>query len=194
MTARAQIQRYSQSMTPSKRVIGFDQASKTSGYAIIVDGELESYGHFSLSGDVQCRLLGFYNQVSAIIDKVQPTIVGYEDIYYAKGGGTSNSPPVLNFANLSNPYGQTDSETTSNNIVTFKTLSFFFGMMAFITKQKGVPSQSVGATSWKSYCGIKGKKRAEQKANAQLYAMRTYGVSCTEDEADAICIASYLNK
>ena len=40
--------------------------------------------------------------------------------------------------------------------------------------------------------GIKGKKRAEQKANAQIFVNTTFNIVATEDESDAICIGKYM--
>jgi Holliday junction resolvasome RuvABC endonuclease subunit len=45
---------------------------------------------------------------------------------------------------------------------------------------------------WKKYCEIKGRKRAEQKANAQKFVKNKYNIDVAEDVCDAICIGEYV--
>jgi hypothetical protein len=45
--------------------------------------------------------------------------------------------------------------------------------------------------TWRKYCGIKGKSRAEKKKSAQLLVQDFYSKRVTQDEADAICIGRY---
>lgn len=45
---------------------------------------------------------------------------------------------------------------------------------------------------WKSTCGVKGRKRVEQKKNAQLFVKRKFGIEVSDDIADSICIAWHL--
>jgi Holliday junction resolvasome RuvABC endonuclease subunit len=45
---------------------------------------------------------------------------------------------------------------------------------------------------WRKACEIKGRKRAEQKANAVAWVKEKFNKDVTEDEADAICIGWYL--
>lgn len=51
----------------------------------------------------------------------------------------------------------------------------------------------VKPSEWKGFCGIKGKKRDEQKTNTIQYVYDTYNINVTADEADAIGIALYAN-
>jgi hypothetical protein len=40
---------------------------------------------------------------------------------------------------------------------------------------------------WRSTCEIKGRKREEQKKNAQLFVKNKFNIDVDEDIADAIC-------
>jgi len=48
------------------------------------------------------------------------------------------------------------------------------------------------ASSWKHTCGIKGKGREAQKANAQAFVKNTFAIDATQDEADAICLGYHI--
>ena len=52
----------------------------------------------------------------------------------------------------------------------------------------------IASSSWKSTLGIKGRARAEQKKNAQIYINTIYGIKATQDECDAICIGTHYTK
>jgi hypothetical protein len=57
-----------------------------------------------------------------------------------------------------------------------------------------LPYEVIASSSWKSTLGIKGRARAEQKKNAQIYVNTTYGIKATQDECDAICIGTHYTK
>ena len=44
---------------------------------------------------------------------------------------------------------------------------------------------------WKAHFKIAGKGRPQEKKMAQAYVLKEYGIKCTEDEADSLCIALY---
>jgi hypothetical protein len=52
----------------------------------------------------------------------------------------------------------------------------------------------VSSNTWKSTLKIKGKNRSEQKRAAQDYIQEEYKITCTQDEADAICIGTHMLK
>lgn len=60
------------------------------------------------------------------------------------------------------------------------------------TELVGTNYEIVPSVRWKSQLNIKGKKRAEQKKNAQAYVLEHYGKKVTQDESDAICIGAYF--
>ena len=57
-----------------------------------------------------------------------------------------------------------------------------------------LPYEVIASSSWKSTLGIKGRARAEQKKNAQIYVNVIYGIKATQDECDAICIGTHYIK
>lgn len=80
-----------------------------------------------------------------------------------------------------------------NNVQTFKILAEVFGVIEELLTEEEYPHEAVLAATWKSTLGIKGKNRAEQKKNAQLYVINTYGVKPTQDECDAIAINAHYH-
>jgi len=50
----------------------------------------------------------------------------------------------------------------------------------------------VKSSEWKSTCGVKGRKREEQKANAQAFVKEKFGIDVEEDAADSICIGFHV--
>jgi hypothetical protein len=67
-----------------------------------------------------------------------------------------------------------------------------FGVFYETLTEIGVDFDIVPSVSWKSKLNIKGSKREEQKRNASNWVVSKYGIKPTQDECDAICIASYV--
>lgn len=141
------------------KILSFDQASKTSGYAFFDGKELVEYGKFTLEDEnVDGRLVDFREKVQELINKYQPDEVIFEDIQ------------------------------EQNNIQTFKVLAEIYGVMSELLTSLKIRHSALLASSWKSTLNIKGRNRPEQKRNAAQYVFDTYGIKPTQDEADAICI------
>ena len=148
---------------PVSNILALDQASKTSGYSVFKDGKLHTYGKFTFEdADLGERLCKIKNKILELINEYDIDELIFEDIQ------------------LQNNITQ--------NVQTFKILAEVYGLIDQMASELKIPHRSYLASSWKSQLGIKGKDRAEQKRNAQKYVMSTYGVKCTQDEADAICI------
>lgn len=147
------------------KVLAFDQSSRTSGYAYFEDGKLKEHGKFTFENDdFGIRLMLIRDKVKELIDKYEPTEVILEDIQLQE------------------------------NVETFKKLAEVFGVIYELLTELNIPNQAVLSTSWKGGLGIKGKDRTAQKRNAAAWVADTYGVKPTQDEADAICIGSYIVK
>ena len=150
----------------SKVILALDQASKTSGYAVYVDGKLEDYGKFTYEdADIDKRLVKIRQRVIDLIEEYAPDEVIYEDIQ--------------------------QQNNIANNVATFKILAEVYGVISELLQQLGIKHSSVLAATWKSNLGIKGRTRPEQKRNAQEYVTKMYGIKPTQDECDAICIGMY---
>lgn len=75
-----------------------------------------------------------------------------------------------------------------NNYGTFQQLSQLQGIIMAYLFKINIGFNLIEPTAWKSCCGIKGRKRIEQKANTQKFVKEKYKVDVSEDEADAIGI------
>lgn len=151
------------------RVLAFDQASRTSGYSVFEDGKLITYGKFTYDDeDFGERLVHIRNKIISLIDTYNPDKIAFEDIQLQNN--------------------------VVNNVDTFKKLAEVFGVIYELVTERKIPHDIVLASSWKSLLSIKGRERAEQKKNAQLWVSTHYGVSPTQDECDAICIGVYASK
>ena len=149
------------------RLLALDQASVTTGWSVFVDKELIEFGKFTLQGELDERLVAIRQKVTELIDKYEINYVAFENIQMQNSVG--------------------------NNVQTFKTLAEILGNIRELVKEKNLPYQVVTASTWKSYSKIKGRKRAEQKKNAQLYVIEKFNIKPTQDEADAICIGLYAS-
>lgn len=157
----------------SNLLLALDQSTKITGYAVFNGQELIAHGHVTFSGsDYINRIVQLRQWLNGIIDSVDGSIqVALEDIQLqdAKGTGVTGLP-------------------------TYKKLAHVQGALMTLLEEKRISYQLVLASSWKSTCGVKGKRREEQKKNAQLYVKNTYGFDPTSDEADAICLGLHVLK
>lgn len=146
-----------------KRLLALDQSSKITGYAVFdKDGKLETYGKFTATApSVDERLVEIKNKIQSLIDQYNIEQIALEDIQQQE------------------------------NVQTFKILAEVYGVASEVIEEFNIPHTSVLASSWKSYLGIKGKSRQEQKHNAQKYVIEHYGIKPSQDECDAICIGLY---
>lgn len=146
------------------RILAFDQASRTSGYAVFDDDKLVDYGKFTFEDvDFGMRLLRIRERVDKLIEKYQPNKVYFEDIQL------------------------------QDNVETFKKLAEVFGVIDELLTEKDISHEAILSVTWKSALNIKGKLRADQKRNAQEWVINTYNIKPTQDECDAICIGKYAS-
>lgn len=144
-------------------ILALDQASVTSGYSVFKNGKLHTFGKFTFNdSDLGERLCKIKNKILELIEEYEIDELIFEDIQLQNN--------------------------VTQNVQTFKTLAEVYGLIDQLASELKIPHRSYLASSWKSQLGIKGKNRVEQKRNAQKYVLDTYGIKCTQDEADAICI------
>ena len=79
-------------------------------------------------------------------------------------------------------------------IKTFKILAEVFGVVYELLTELKMDFTIVPPIVWKATFKIAGKGRAKEKKLAQEYVFNTYGLNCTEDEADATCIGTHIIK
>ena len=153
------------------KILALDQSTLITGWAVFSDGDLQEYGKFdaeNAGSDIGKRLTYIREKVQALIDKHNIQKVLIEEIQ------------------LQN--------TVGNNVVTYKKLAYVQAILIQMFDELKLPYEVVASSSWKSTLGIKGRARAEQKKNAQIYINTTYGIKATQDECDAICIGTHYNK
>lgn len=153
------------------KILALDQSTRITGWAVFSDGDLQEYGKFdaeNAGSDIGKRLTYIREKVQALIDKHNIQKVLIEEIQ------------------LQN--------TVGNNVVTYKKLAYVQAILIQMFDELKLPYEVVASSSWKSTLGIKGRARAEQKKNAQIYINTTYGIKATQDECDAICIGTHYNK
>ena len=148
------------------RLLALDQASKVTGWAIFEDGELKSYGKISLDDpNTDTRLVQLRQGIQTLVADYNIDEVIFEDIQ--------------------------QQNNVANNVQTFKVLAEVYGVVSELLQEIQIPHSTVLAASWKSTLGIKGRTRAEQKKNAQLYVEQNYGIHVIQDIADAVCIGTH---
>ena len=148
------------------RLLALDQASKVTGWAIFEDGELKSYGKISLDDpNTDIRLVQLRQGIQTLVTDYNIDEVIFEDIQ--------------------------QQNNVTNNVQTFKILAEVYGVVSELLQEIQIPHSTVLAASWKSTLGIKGRTRAEQKKNAQLYVEQNYGIHVIQDIADAVCIGTH---
>lgn len=149
------------------RLLALDQSSHVTGYAVFEDGKLVHNGIFSLkSADLGDRLYAYRNKLSELIDIYDIDEVALEDIQFQKDIPTA--------------------------ITTYRILAEIIGISEELLTEIKIPYQFVNSNTWKSKIGIKGKKREEQKKNAQAWVLKTYDLKVSSDAADAICLGASL--
>ena len=151
------------------KLLALDQASVITGYAVFDNEKLLSYGKIELKDEeIGPRLVVLREKIKTLIEENEITYVAFEDIQLQSSVG--------------------------NNVKTFKVLANVYGIILELCEELKLKYEIVSSNTWKSTLKIKGKGRAEQKRAAQAFVQETYGVKCTQDEADAICIGSHMVK
>ena len=145
------------------KVIGFDQASKITGYSIFEDGKLIRCGIIKVTtGDANERLYKMFRSIVVLIGDEKPDVVCIEGTHF------------------------------QNNQNGFKILAQLQGMIMGALALVGIPLVEYPPALWRSKAGIKegrGVKREELKQLAVDYAKEHFDVECSNDEAEAIVIS-----
>lgn len=145
------------------KILAFDQSTKLTGWAFLNSKELEGYGVIDGSKikNLDEKLLFQKNEIAKLYNNFYPNFVIIEDIQYQK------------------------------NIFTYKELAELLGIISNYFYENQIPYLIVPPTQWKSFCGIKGRKRTEQKENTIQFVKDRFHINVSDDIADAICIGWY---
>lgn len=150
-----------------RRLLALDQSSRITGYAIFIDENLIAHGSINLTEeDVGQRLVLIRKEVTKLIHKYDINEIAFEDIQMQASVG--------------------------NNVQTFKILAEVFGVILMLCTELKINYTIVSSNTWKSTLKIKGKKRSEQKQDAQRYVLEKYGIKAIQDTVDAICIGAHM--
>ena len=152
-------------------LLALDQSSQTTGYTVLVDGKIKVVSHFTCTGDLGDRLVQLRDRIEALIDEHNIDEVIFEDIQLQDMAGGKEV-----------------------GIKTFKILAEVFGVIHELLTELEMDYTIVPPIVWKATFKIAGKGRKVEKKLAQEYVLATYGMNCTEDEADATCIGAHIIK
>jgi Holliday junction resolvasome RuvABC endonuclease subunit len=139
-------------------VLSLDQASKT-GWSLYKGKTLinHSIEDFNNIEDYTARVSAIKQWALEMINKYNPEIISIEDIQQ------------------------------QINPKTYKQLAELKGVLENLLFEKEFLYFIISSSQWKGTCGVKGRKREEQKKNAQLFVKNKFNIDVGEDEADAIC-------
>lgn len=157
---------------PVSNLLALDQASYTTGYSVFKDGQPIVISHFTVLGDdLGKRLEQIRQNIIDLINKYDIDEVVFEDIQLQDMEGGKEV-----------------------GIKTFKILAEVFGVVHELLTELQMDYTIVPPVVWKATFKIAGKGRTKEKKMAQEYVFKTYGLRCTEDEADATCIGAHVIK
>lgn len=144
------------------KVIAFDQATKVTGFAIFEDSSLVRYGVLTASGDDPfARMHDMYAQIYRLLQEEHPQLVSIEGTQFQK------------------------------NYKVYSELSQMQGVVFAACFMLGISFRISAPTVWKAYCGVKGRKREDQKQSA-MDIVQSYGITAPEDACEAILQGKYI--
>ena len=151
-------------------LLALDQSSYTTGYSVFKNGQPVVISHFTVLGDdLGKRLEQIRSNIIELINKYDIDEVVFEDIQLQDINGSKEI-----------------------GIKTFKILAEVFGVVHELLTELQMDYTIVPPVVWKATFKIAGKGRTKEKKMAQEYVFNTYGIKCTEDEADATCIGAHV--
>lgn len=150
-------------MLNTQAILALDQSSRVSGWAFFDDGELIDFGHWTHEDtDFGTRINKLCQEIGEKLEEYEPNIVLIENIQQQHG-----------------------------DVATFQKLAWVQGAIMLLCKQKKIKYKLVYPSEWRSQCNFlagNDKQRESQKKIAQAWVKDTYGMKCTQDESDAICL------
>lgn len=150
-------------------LLALDQSSRTTGYTVLQNGKIAVVSHFDCVGDdLGDRLVQLRNYIDTLIKQYNIDEVVFEDIQLQDVNGNKET-----------------------GIKTFKILAEAFGVVHEYLTENKIKFGVAQPIKWKAHFKIAGKGRPQEKKLARAYVEKNYGIKCTEDEADSLCIALY---
>lgn len=141
-----------------------DQSTKITGYSFWKGKRLLKHGVIDLSKitDKEERVHEMYTAIKKLITQEKPDFIILEDVQFQA------------------------------NQQVYKTLAQLQGLIIGIAYETGCGYLTVEPVVWKTYIGIKSKKRNEQKAETFKIVDEKYHIgNTTDDESDSIAIGMW---
>ena len=160
------------------KILSLDLSTKSSGWAIFTEGELNNHGCIkSASTDLIRRIHVMMDSIDEILRKDNRDKIIVEEVRPEGGHGVGN-------------------------IQTHRALMWLQAALAFLIHDKydnKIQIEYIYPSSWRAKCGIKngrGIKRTTLKEADIAFVKAKYGIEVNDDEADAICIglSQYSNE
>lgn len=148
------------------RILSVDQSTTKTGYALFADGDLRTYGVIaSKSKDSLVRMRDMCSQIQGLIKKYKPSLLVIEKVSLH-----SSVPTLVSLANLQ-------------------------GAIFQMCYEKDIAYVLYAPSTWRRIIGILGGKlkREDYKKRAIAFVENSYGVTVSDDCAEAICMGlAYL--
>lgn len=174
ITARPQSQIEVLPKNCKQRIIGIDQATHTTGFAVIDDGVLVRTGIYEAKGANEferCHNVKLW--LVSLITNWRPDHIGFEGIQFQD---TSVK----------------DGQKRSMGITVFQALARLQGILIDTAFELKIPFDICPTNTWRAHLGVKGKTRTDKKRSMQLIVEKRFNIKVSDDIADAIGIATYL--
>lgn len=150
------------------RILGLDQSTHISGWALFEDNNLLAYGKWESKAEhTTTRISEVKSWLDHKIQETKPDEVILEDIQLQK-------------------FGQGEEA-----VLTYKKLAHLQGVLKNYLYENGIPYKIVFPSTWRTLSQIKGKTRTEKKKSAQIKVEELYGISVPVDCAEAILIGKW---
>lgn len=147
------------------RLLSLDQATHITGWALFSNGKLIDFGIFETKNGSEIeRDIEIKNWFINMIKNYEPDFVAFEEVQYNENRGS---------------------------LITFATLARLQGILMSTAHELKVEYVVCSIPSWRNYCGVKGRTRADQKRSMQLLVKKWYDRDVSDDCADAIGIGYY---
>ncbi len=147
------------------RILGLDTSTTSTGYAVLDNDKLLSYGTIKTpkKADLIDKIIYIEEHIKQIIKAKEVEFIVIEDLAMTRSAATT------------------------------KALSGLLYDLLVEFRKKELLVVQVRPSQWRSVCGIKGKCRKELKENAIQHVKNVYNINVNDDEADSICIAEFGN-
>lgn len=145
------------------RVLGLDTSTTSTGYAVLDNDKLISYGTIKTPKKVDLidKIIYIEEHIKQIIKAKKVEFIVIEDLAMTRSAATT------------------------------KALSGLLYDLLVEFRKREILVVTARPSEWRKVCGIKGKKRDELKQSAIKFVKQRYKIDVNDDEADAIGIAKF---